>query len=158
MLAAYRGRLIEVMASETGKTIAEGDVEVSEAIDFAHYYAERALDLSRVVGAQFTPSRLIVVTPPWNFPVAIPAGSVLAALASGAAVIIKPAHLARRSAAVMVEAPGEAGVPREVLTRSSTSRSTAWSAARTTRCARFRSCGARRPRPSGVVADVVLAR
>ncbi len=43
VLAAFRGRLIEVMASETGKTIAEADVEVSEAIDFAHYYAERAL-------------------------------------------------------------------------------------------------------------------
>ncbi len=40
-LAAHRADLIEVMANEAGKTIAEGDVEVSEAIDFAHYYAER---------------------------------------------------------------------------------------------------------------------
>ena len=39
-LAARRAELIEVMASETGKTIAEGDVEVSEAIDFANYYAD----------------------------------------------------------------------------------------------------------------------
>ena len=116
VMAAYRGRLIEVMASETGKTIAEADVEVSEATDFAHYYAERALDLSRVVGADFERSRLIVVTPPWNFPVAIPAGSVLAALASGSGVIIKPAPQARLSAAVMVEALWEAGVPRGVLT------------------------------------------
>ncbi|MBB5844841.1 RHH-type proline utilization regulon transcriptional repressor/proline dehydrogenase/delta 1-pyrroline-5-carboxylate dehydrogenase [Conyzicola lurida] len=115
VLGAFRGRLIEVMASETGKTIAEGDVEVSEAVDFAHYYASRSLDLSSVAEATFTPSRLIVVTPPWNFPVAIPAGSVLAALASGSAVIIKPAPQARRSAAVMVEALWEAGVPRDVL-------------------------------------------
>jgi RHH-type proline utilization regulon transcriptional repressor/proline dehydrogenase/delta 1-pyrroline-5-carboxylate dehydrogenase len=115
VLAVFRGRLIEVMASETGKTIAEGDVEVSEAIDFAHYYAARSLDLAAVTDATFTPSRLIVVTPPWNFPVAIPAGSVLAALASGSAVIIKPAPQARRSAAVMIEALWEAGVPREVL-------------------------------------------
>jgi RHH-type proline utilization regulon transcriptional repressor/proline dehydrogenase/delta 1-pyrroline-5-carboxylate dehydrogenase len=115
VLAVFRGRLIEVMASETGKTIAEGDVEVSEAIDFAHYYAARSLDLASVTDATFTPSRLIVVTPPWNFPVAIPAGSVLAALASGSAVIIKPAPQARRSAAVMIEALWEAGVPREVL-------------------------------------------
>ncbi|HEY4267716.1 MAG TPA: bifunctional proline dehydrogenase/L-glutamate gamma-semialdehyde dehydrogenase, partial [Galbitalea sp.] len=115
VLSAFRGRLIEVMASETGKTIAEGDVEVSEATDFAHYYAERALDLDRVPGARFVPSKLIVVTPPWNFPVAIPAGSVLSALAAGSGVIIKPAPQARRSAAVMVEALWEAGVPREVL-------------------------------------------
>ena len=114
-LAAARADLIEVMASETGKTFLEGDVEVSEAIDFAHYYAERARELDRITDAEFEPSRLIVVTPPWNFPVAIPAGSVLAALASGAGVIIKPAPQARRSAAVMVEALWAGGVPRDVL-------------------------------------------
>jgi RHH-type proline utilization regulon transcriptional repressor/proline dehydrogenase/delta 1-pyrroline-5-carboxylate dehydrogenase len=114
-LAAARAELIEVMASETGKTIAEGDVEVSEAVDFAHYYAERARELDRIADADFEPSRLIVVTPPWNFPVAIPAGSVLAALASGAGVILKPAPQARRSAAVMVEALWAGGVPRDVL-------------------------------------------
>lgn len=116
VLAAYRGRLIEVMASETGKTIAEGDVEVSEAIDFARFYAERSLELDQIADATYTPPRLTVVTPPWNFPVAIPAGSVLAALAAGSGVIIKPAGLARRSGAVMVEALWEAGVPRDVLT------------------------------------------
>lgn len=115
VLAAFRGRLVEVMASETGKTIAEGDVEVSEAVDFARYYADRALELDAVENASYHPPRLTVVTPPWNFPVAIPAGSVLAALAAGSAVIIKPAPQARRSAAVMVEALWEAGVPRDTL-------------------------------------------
>ncbi len=114
-LAANRGRLIEVMASETGKTIAESDPEISEAIDFAHYYAERATDLDAVQGARFVPSQLTIVTPPWNFPVAIPAGSVLSALAAGSGVIIKPAKLARRSGAIMVEALWQAGVPRELL-------------------------------------------
>ena len=114
-LASRRGALISVMAAETGKTIAEADVEVSEAIDFANYYAESARRLDAVDGARFTPSRLIVVTPPWNFPVAIPAGGVLSSLASGSAVIIKPAHQARRCAAVMVEALWEAGIPRDVL-------------------------------------------
>ncbi len=66
--------LLEVMASEAGKTIDQGDLEVSEAIDFAHYYAERAKELDAVDGAAFVPSKLTVVTPPWNFPVAIPAG------------------------------------------------------------------------------------
>ncbi len=114
-LAARRGQLLEIMAHEAGKTIAEGDPEVSEAIDFAHYYAERALDLEAVVGAEFVPSTVTVVTPPWNFPVAIPAGGVLAALASGSSAIIKPAKLTQRSGAVMVEALWAAGVPRDLL-------------------------------------------
>ncbi|RXZ49176.1 aldehyde dehydrogenase family protein [Agromyces fucosus] len=115
-LAANRDRLIEVMAAETGKTIAEADPEISEAIDFAHYYAERARELDHVQGAVFVPSKLTVITPPWNFPVAIPAGGVLSALAAGSGVIIKPAKLAQRSGAVMVEALWEAGIPRELLT------------------------------------------
>ncbi len=114
-LAARRGQLIEIMAHEAGKTIAEADPEISEAIDFAHYYAERALDLETVSGAEFVPSKVTVVTPPWNFPVAIPAGGVLAGLASGSAVIIKPAKLTQRCGAVMVEALWAAGVPRDLL-------------------------------------------
>lgn len=114
-LSANRDRLIEVMASETGKTIAEADVEVSEAVDFAHYYAARARELDTVQGAVFTPSKVIAVVPPWNFPVAIPAGGVLAALASGSGVIIKPAPQAKRSAAIMVEALWESGIARDLL-------------------------------------------
>ena len=114
-LAARRGDLVTVMAAETGKTISEADIEVSEAIDFAHYYAESALRLDVVDGASFEPVALTVVTPPWNFPVAIPAGGVLAALAAGSGVVIKPAPQSRRCAAVMVEALWQAGVPREAL-------------------------------------------
>jgi len=116
VLEARRADLLEVMASETGKTIDQGDPEVSEAVDFAHYYAESARKLDDVDGATFVPAKLTVVTPPWNFPVAIPAGSTLAALAAGSAVVIKPAKQARRSGAVMIEALWEAGVPRDVLT------------------------------------------
>ena len=115
VLEARRADLLEVMASETGKTIDQGDPEVSEAVDFAHYYAEAARKLDDVDGATFVPAKLTVVTPPWNFPVAIPAGSTLAALAAGSAVVIKPAKQARRSGAVMIEALWEAGVPRDVL-------------------------------------------
>lgn len=116
VLEARRADLLEVMASETGKTIDQGDPEVSEAVDFAHYYAESARKLENVDGATFVPAKLTVVTPPWNFPVAIPAGSTLAALAAGSAVVIKPAKQARRSGAVMIEALWEAGVPKDVLT------------------------------------------
>ena len=115
ILEAHRAELLEVMGSEAGKIIEQGDPEVSEAIDFAHYYAESAKKLADVDGAVMQPVGLTVVTPPWNFPVAIPAGSVLSALATGSPVIIKPARQARRSGAVMVEALWEAGVPRDVL-------------------------------------------
>ncbi len=114
-LEARRGELIEVAASETGKVFAEADVEISEAIDFANYYAATAKELDRVAGAVFVPARLTVVTPPWNFPIAIPAGGVLAALAAGSGVVFKPSPQARRCAAVVAEALWEAGVPRELL-------------------------------------------
>ncbi|MDA2892826.1 bifunctional proline dehydrogenase/L-glutamate gamma-semialdehyde dehydrogenase [Mycolicibacterium sp. BiH015] len=114
-LEAARAELLEVMAAETGKTLDQGDPEVSEAIDFANYYACLAEDLDRVDGAQAVPVGLTVVTPPWNFPVAIPAGSTLAALAAGSAVIVKPATQARRCGSMMVHALWEAGIPRDVL-------------------------------------------
>jgi RHH-type proline utilization regulon transcriptional repressor/proline dehydrogenase/delta 1-pyrroline-5-carboxylate dehydrogenase len=115
LLERRRGDLIEVMAAEAGKTFDQADPEVSEAIDFANYYAERALDLDRIDGASFVPARLTVVVPPWNFPVAIPAGSTLASLASGSATILKPSRRSARSAAVLAETLWEAGVPRDVL-------------------------------------------
>ncbi len=115
VLAAFRSRFIEVMVDETGKTLAEADVEVSEAVDFAYYYAERARELAGIRGAVFRPVALTVVTPPWNFPVSIPAGGVLSALAAGSAVLLKPAPQAGRCGAVLAEALWEAGVPREVL-------------------------------------------
>lgn len=115
VLESRRAEFLEVMASETGKTLDQGDPEVSEAVDFADYYAERAKDLDTVDGATFIPAKLTVVAPPWNFPVAIPAGSTLAALAAGSAVVIKPAPQAQRCGSLMVQALWDAGVPREVL-------------------------------------------
>ncbi|QMU96392.1 aldehyde dehydrogenase family protein [Microbacterium esteraromaticum] len=114
-LAARRGELIEVAAVETGKVFAEADVEVSEAVDMAKYYAATCRELDGISGAVFEPAKVTVVTPPWNFPLAIPAGGVLAALAAGSGVVFKPAHQARRCAAVIAEALWEAGVPRDVL-------------------------------------------
>ncbi|RRD61755.1 proline dehydrogenase family protein [Leucobacter sp. OH1287] len=114
-LEERRAELLEVMGSECGKTLDQGDPEISEAIDFANYYAMLGQQLEQVSGAEFKPSKLIAVIPPWNFPVAIPAGGVFAALASGSAVIIKAASNAARSAAVLVEAMWDAGVPQDVL-------------------------------------------
>ncbi|WOF23510.1 bifunctional proline dehydrogenase/L-glutamate gamma-semialdehyde dehydrogenase [Microbacterium betulae] len=114
-LEARRAALIEVAGSETGKVFAEADTEVSEAVDFANYYAANAGELDHVAGAVFVPSAVTVVAPPWNFPVAIPAGGVLAALAAGSGVVFKPAPQARRSAAVVAETLWSAGVPRDLL-------------------------------------------
>ncbi|MFT3853605.1 MAG: bifunctional proline dehydrogenase/L-glutamate gamma-semialdehyde dehydrogenase [Ilumatobacteraceae bacterium] len=110
-----RALLLEVMAAECGKTLDQGDPEVSEAVDFAAYYAERALDLEAIDGATFQPVALTVVTPPWNFPIAIPAGSTLAALAAGSAVVLKPAPQGRRCGSLLAQALWRAGVPAEVL-------------------------------------------
>jgi len=110
-LEARRAELLEVMASEAGKTADQADPEISEAVDFAHYYAQQALELAAIEardGVRAVPARLTLVTPPWNFPVAIPAGGVLAALAAGSAVVLKPAEPAQRCGAVLAEAVASA--------------------------------------------------
>ena len=120
-LEARRGELLTRMAAEGGKTVGEADPEISEAIDFARYYADRAEELDPSAGhlvtdgAAVTPGRLTLVTPPWNFPVAIPIGGVLAALALGSAVIIKPAGAVPGCTETAVEALHAAGVPADVL-------------------------------------------
>lgn len=114
-LQKRRAELAKVMIAEAGKTIAEADTEISEAIDFANFYASRIADLSSREHARFEPYAVTVVTPPWNFPVAIPAGGVLAALAAGSAAIIKPAPEVPRCGELMVEALWAAGIPKDVL-------------------------------------------
>jgi RHH-type transcriptional regulator, proline utilization regulon repressor / proline dehydrogenase / delta 1-pyrroline-5-carboxylate dehydrogenase len=114
-LAARRGELVTAMLHEGGKTIGEADPEVSELVDFARYYADRALDLERIGGAVFTPHRVVLVVPPWNFPVAIPGGGVLAALAAGSAAILKPAPETPRCSEIVCEAAWEAGIDPELL-------------------------------------------
>ncbi|SDQ39537.1 L-proline dehydrogenase [Tsukamurella pulmonis] len=113
-LARRRGDLLTVMSYEAGKTVTEADPEISEAIDFARYYAHSASALQDDEAA-FTPHRLVVVTPPWNFPVAIPLGGVLAALAAGAAVIIKPAPQVLRCGTAAIAALHAAGVPEHLV-------------------------------------------
>ncbi|MGA3216160.1 MAG: bifunctional proline dehydrogenase/L-glutamate gamma-semialdehyde dehydrogenase [Acidimicrobiales bacterium] len=115
-LAADRGECIAVMSHDAGKTVGEADPEVSEAIDFARYYGDQAVRLERSGTAyRFDPYRVVVVVPPWNFPLAIPAGGVLAALAAGAAVILKPAPETVLTAWSLVRCCWAAGVPKDVL-------------------------------------------
>ncbi|TLP78984.1 proline dehydrogenase family protein [Nesterenkonia sphaerica] len=115
IMSARRGHLASVAAAEVGKAVAQSDPEISEAIDFMRYYAHSALALETVKHAEFTPDRLVMITPPWNFPLAIPTGGTVAALAAGAAVIHKPSNPTPQCSMAILECLWEAGVPREVL-------------------------------------------
>ena len=109
----HRGQTLAIMARTTGKTIREGDPEVSEAIDFATYAAHLTVAHEQLegAGATWTPHRLVVVAGPWNFPYAIPASGMVHALAAGCAVILKPAPQARPVAAALVQHLVSVGVP-----------------------------------------------
>jgi RHH-type proline utilization regulon transcriptional repressor/proline dehydrogenase/delta 1-pyrroline-5-carboxylate dehydrogenase len=115
VLARHRADLLEVMAAETGKTLEQGDPEVSEAIDFALFYADQAESLADLPETSLRSRPLTLVTPPWNFPLAIPVGGVLAALVTGSAVVMKPAPQARRTGAVIGVLLHEAGIDPELV-------------------------------------------
>jgi RHH-type proline utilization regulon transcriptional repressor/proline dehydrogenase/delta 1-pyrroline-5-carboxylate dehydrogenase len=112
-----RGATLALMAHTACKTIQEGDPEVSEAIDFARYYGwcTEAIDAGQARGLRFVPHGVVVVAAPWNFPFAIPAGGVLAALAAGNAVLLKPAPDVAAVAFELVEQLWRAGVSRELV-------------------------------------------
>lgn len=110
-ISKTRGEAIATMVMDAGKSVMEGDAEISEAIDFANYYA-RSIDSD---GAIHEPFGTVLVTPPWNFPYAIPCGSVLAALVAGNTVILKPAPETILTGWVMAQALWAGGVPRDVL-------------------------------------------
>ncbi|OII06851.1 bifunctional proline dehydrogenase/L-glutamate gamma-semialdehyde dehydrogenase [Curtobacterium sp. MCBA15_008] len=116
-LETRRADLIEVMAAETGTTLADADTEVSAAVDSAHHSAESARRLADLDGdgAGYVPPRLTVVASPWNGPVAIPASGVLAALAAGSGVVLKPAPQAKRCGALLADVLWDAGVPHSLL-------------------------------------------
>ena len=101
---------IAVMSRDAGKTVAEADPEVAEAIDFARFYATTAQNFG-----ESTPLGTILVVPPWNFPYAIPIGGVCAALAAGNTVILKPAPETVATAWEIVSHLWAGGVPKDVL-------------------------------------------
>jgi len=114
-LGRRRGDLVGAMIVDGAKTVTEADPEVSEAIDFARYYA-RALGAGDTVdGCRLDPLGVVVVAPPWNFPLSIPAGGVLAALAAGNAVLLKPAPEAVLVGWHLARSLWSAGIPGEVL-------------------------------------------
>ena len=115
-LGRRRGDLIGAMILDGAKTVTEADAEVSEAADFARYYAGRLRETAgELSDCRMEPLGVVVVTPPWNFPLSIPAGGVLAALVAGNAVVLKPAPEAVLVGWWLANCLWDAGVPRDVL-------------------------------------------
>ncbi len=126
LLEAARAQFHTLLVREAGKTVPDALAEVREAVDFCRYYAARAR-------RQFTPGErmpgptgelnelslhgrgVFACISPWNFPLAIFAGQVTAALAAGNAVVAKPAEPTPLIAARFVRLLHEAGVPPEAV-------------------------------------------
>jgi 1-pyrroline-5-carboxylate dehydrogenase len=108
---------------EAGKTWAEAEADVSEAIDFCEYYAREALALAnpdpllQLSGERdrlvYLPLGVGIIIPPWNFPLAIMVGMSMAALVTGNTVVIKPSSDTPTIAAKFAETLIEAGFPPE---------------------------------------------
>ncbi len=110
-----RGELIGCMISDAGKIVEEADAEISEAIDFCEYYRRNMEELHFFQDIDWCPKGVVLVTPPWNFPFAIPLGGVVAALAAGNTVILKPAPETVLVGWYLAKLCWDGGVPREAL-------------------------------------------
>lgn len=111
-LQRTRFESIALLRDRGKKSVSEADTEISEAIDFGHYYAHTGVAPDGVTCAALG---TVVVAPPWNFPFAIACGGVLAALMAGNAVILKPAPESVSIGWWLAQQLWAAGVPREVL-------------------------------------------
>jgi RHH-type proline utilization regulon transcriptional repressor/proline dehydrogenase/delta 1-pyrroline-5-carboxylate dehydrogenase len=123
-----RERRLELAALEVrecAKPWPEADADVCEAIDFLEYYARGAIELEagrellQVPGERnelhYVPRGVVAVIPPWNFPLAIPCGMTAAALATGNAVVLKPAEQSPACGLKLLEALRAGGVPAEAI-------------------------------------------
>jgi RHH-type proline utilization regulon transcriptional repressor/proline dehydrogenase/delta 1-pyrroline-5-carboxylate dehydrogenase len=114
-LRRARGDLIGAAAASTGKVFTETDAEVSEAVDFAELYPHTARQYAGIENVRASGLGVGLVISPWNFPVAIPCGGLVAALASGNTVIFKPSSDAVPVAWLLAQCFWRAGVTRKVL-------------------------------------------
>ncbi len=105
--------LIALATLEAGKTRIDGILEIREAIDFCRYYAVEARE--QLVAEDVQGIGPVVCISPWNFPLAIFTGQVVAALVCGNPVLAKPAEQTPLIAARAIELMHQAGVPEDVL-------------------------------------------
>ena len=116
LMREKRGDLIGLAALEVGKTFLEIDPEVSEAIDFTEFYPHSLAKLrEQNPKTKFSPKGVGVTIAPWNFPVGISVGTIVAPLAAGNAVIYKPSSLSTLTGYMICEILWEAGVPKDAL-------------------------------------------
>ncbi|AVO39275.1 bifunctional proline dehydrogenase/L-glutamate gamma-semialdehyde dehydrogenase PutA [Pukyongiella litopenaei] len=101
------GEIFALLAREAGKSLPDAVAELREAVDFLRYYAARIPDAD--------PAGLFTCISPWNFPLAIFTGQIAAALATGNAVLAKPAEQTPLIASLAVSLLHRAGVPRTAL-------------------------------------------
>lgn len=127
LLEEHHGELMALCVYEAGKTLLDAHLELREAVDFCRYYAAHGRKIfdprGHVMGGPTGESNILshhgrgvfVCISPWNFPLAIFTGQVVAALMAGNAVIAKPAEQTCAVAHRAVQLMHEAGVPRDVL-------------------------------------------
>ncbi|GHA55837.1 bifunctional protein PutA [Amylibacter ulvae] len=101
--------IFALLAREAGKTLADCDAELREAVDFLRFYAQQA-NVNKL-----NPRGVFTCISPWNFPVAIFTGQISAALAAGNAVLAKPAEQTPALAWFCVNLLYKAGVPKTAL-------------------------------------------
>ena len=125
LMEARRFELNALEVFEAGKPWVEADGDISEAVDFCRFYAVEMRKLQKPAVTQpvpgercvqtWTPRGVGVAIAPWNFPLAILTGLVVAPLVAGNTVIIKPAEQTSVIGAVLMDILTEAGVPAGVL-------------------------------------------
>ncbi len=123
-IAHRRAELTALIVLEVGKPLRDADAEVSEAIDFCNYYAAEMERLDTGANAdlpgetnryRYQPRGITVVISPWNFPLAIPCGMVVASLVAGNCTLLKPAETSSIIGAKLAEILVAAGIPAGVF-------------------------------------------
>jgi RHH-type proline utilization regulon transcriptional repressor/proline dehydrogenase/delta 1-pyrroline-5-carboxylate dehydrogenase len=127
LMEAEQDALLSLCVFEAGKTIADALAELREAVDFCRYYAVQAAHLydhpdNELIGytgesniCAFTGRGVMVCISPWNFPLAIFTGQIVACLVTGNAVIAKPAEQTPLIASYFHDLAIRAGVPDDVF-------------------------------------------
>ncbi|MET1029388.1 L-glutamate gamma-semialdehyde dehydrogenase [Domibacillus tundrae] len=113
------------LVKEAAKPWREADADTAEAIDFLEYYARQMNELKNGSPVEsrageynefgYIPLGVGIVISPFNFPLAIMAGTTVAAIVTGNTVLLKPAEPTPVVAAKFVEVMEEAGLPAGVL-------------------------------------------
>lgn len=125
LLGRNKQRLGELVTREMGKVISEGLGDVQEAIDIAYYMAGEGRRLQGETVPSELPDKdcksvrqplgVVALVTPWNFPIAIPAWKLFAALICGNSVILKPSSDTPACATALVKILAEAGIPPGVV-------------------------------------------